>query len=204
MKYNDYLDIVPAQITGTMIDVHSSLSLENNDEARRLYEIAKDRLLDMGNWHSLVGLLSAKFQIINGELVEVKRTVQKRDFVKVDIPGPGNTQGNGYDWVHVKEVKEIAEGEIQSVGFQVQPSINPLGEKQEIAHFYAETATSNFIVTREENRLTAFIIDRNLKPNTATESLLDVVRNSTTGIGAIGIFSKVQWQRLADSLVKKD
>ena len=204
MKYNDYLDIVPAQTTGTMIDVYSSLSLENNDEAGRLYKIAKDRLLDMCGWHSLVGLLSANFQIINRELDEVKRNVRKGDFVKVDIPGPGNTQGNGYDWVQVIEVKEVSEDEIQSVGFQVQPSINPLGENQEIAHFYAETATSNFIVTREENRLTAFIIDRNLKPNIETESLLDVVRNSTTGIGAIGIFSKVQWQRLADSLLKKD
>lgn len=204
IKYKDYLDLIPLQTTGTSIDVHSGLSLENNEEAKQLYEIAKERLLDMGNWHSLVGVLSAKFQVINDELVEVKRNIQKGDFVRIDIPGPGNSAGEGYDWVQVKDIREKSEGEIQSIGFQVRPSNNPLGDKTDIAHFYAETATSNFIIIREENKLGSFIIDRNLKPNADTESLIDSVRNSTIGIGALGIFSKVQWQRLADSLVKKE
>ena len=204
MKYKDYLDIIPPQTTGKSIDIQSSLSLESAEEARRFYEISRERLLNMNNWHKLAGWLSAEFQIISSGLVEVKRNVQKGDFVKIDIPGPGNTQGEGYDWVQVKDIREKSEGDIQSIGFQVRPSVNPFEDKGDVAHFYAETATSNFIVTREGSQLTALIIDRNLKPNSETESFIDVVRNSTTGIGAIGIFSKVQWQRLAEGLLKKD
>ena len=202
MKYKDYLDMIPPQTTGTSIEVEASISLKTPEEAGKHYAIVKERLMDMGNWHSLTGLLSAKFQIISSELVDVDRKVQQGDFVKIDIPGPGNSRGDGYDWVRVQEVKEMAEGDVESTGFQVRPSFNPFDKIDDVAHFYAETATSNFIVTREGNRLSALVIDRNLKPNAEADFLIDTVRNSATGIGAIGIFSKMQWQRLADGLLE--
>lgn len=71
---------------------------------------------------------------------------------KIDIPGPGSSEGDGYDCVCVEDVKEVSEGDMQSTGFHVRPSQNPFGEKNETAHFYSNEATSNFIVTREGNK----------------------------------------------------
>jgi len=104
----------------------------------------------------------------------------------------------------VEELKEVATGDKQSIGFRVRPSQNPFGTKNETAHFYSNEATSNFIVMREKLRISAWIIDRNIKPNDHSESLTDKIRDTAVGMGAIGLFSKVQWQNLANGLVNKN
>ncbi len=91
---------------------------------------------------------------------------------------------------------------MQSTGFRVRPAQNPLTDRNEIAHFYSDESTSCFIVTREGTKISALIIDRNVKPNDDTESLTDKFRHTAIGMGAIGMFSKMQWQSLAEGLVK--
>lgn len=203
MKQHDYLDIVPAQHTGKEIEAEASAQLENELEAKLFYDVVKHRLLNVNNWHQLAGIISAKFQVVNAKGEEVTRSTEKGDYLRVDIPGPGSKEGEGYDWVLVEELKEMSDNNNQSIGFRVRPTKNPLGNKNEIAHFYADEATSNFIVIREKEKITAWVIDRNIMPNDEVESLADKIRDTTIGIGAIGIFSRIQWKGLAEGLVKK-
>jgi hypothetical protein len=121
--------------------------------------------------------------------------------LRIDIPGPGSTSGNGYDWVVVEELKEFEEGEIQSIAFRVRPTLNPKGVTENIAHFYDKEATSTFIVTRKGNTVYSTIADRNIKPNNNTNSIVDTLRNMPVAIGAIGILSKLQWKSLAEGLL---
>jgi hypothetical protein len=204
MKQKDFTGIVPVQYTGNEIETDAFVDLKDDNEAKNFYEVVKERLLRVNNWHKIAGVISAKFKIMDASGNEVERNVQKGDYLKIDIPGPGSSEGEGYDWVCVEEVKEVAEGDMQSTGFRVRPSQNPFGEKNETAHFYSGEATSNFIVTHEGTRIKAWIVDRNIKPNTHADSLTDKIRDSAVGIGAIGMFSKVQWKGLAEGLVKKD
>ncbi|HUS02227.1 MAG TPA: hypothetical protein VMY77_10895, partial [Chitinophagaceae bacterium] len=74
--------------------------------------------------------------------------------------------------------------------------------KNNIAHFYDDSSTSNFIVTREGKKITASIIDRNIKPNDDTSSVTDKIRGTAIGLSAIAFFSRLQWQGLADGIVK--
>ena len=141
---------------------------------------------------------------MSGSNEKLDRNVETGDYLRIDIPGPGSTEGDGYDWAYVEEKKEVAEGNIQSIGFRVRPSKNPVSQKDEIAHFYSNDATSNFIVTRENNTVTALIIDRNLKPNNESDSIIDKIRHVAVGLGAIGVFSKIQWKNLAEGLIKKE
>jgi len=202
MKQNDILGIVPSQYTGKEIAAESTVELFNENEASAFYEIVKQRLLHVNNWHQLAGLISAKFKLIDGAGNEVDRSVQLGDLFKIDIPGPGSSEGDGYDWVAIEELKEHSTEGIQSIGFRVRPTNNPYGKKNETAHFYSDESTSTFIVIREGNIITATIIDRNIKPNTHAGSITDKVRDTAVGIGAMGIFSKIQWQSLAEGLVK--
>lgn len=78
-----------------------------------------------------------------------------------------------------------------------------MSNKNDIAHFYDDEATSNFIVTREVNKVKASIIDRNIKPNENTSAFTDKVRDIAVGIGAIGGFSKIQWKNLANGIVER-
>lgn len=203
MKQKDFTGIVPDQYTGEEIETRSSIDLKNENEAKAFYEIAKGRLLSVNNWHFIAGIVSGHFQLTDAHGEKLNRNVEIGDYFRIDIPGPGSSEGDGYDWVYVEDLKEINEENVQSIGFRVRPSQNPLGDKNEIAHFYTDDATSNFIVTREGNTVTAIIIDRNLKPNDESESIADRVRHVAVGIGAIGLFSKIQWKSLADGLVKR-
>jgi len=201
--YQQYLNIVPAQYTGKEIEVESTLQLKNSHEAKIFYELVKNRLLDVNYWHNLAGLFSAVFTLVDAKGVEVDRSVVKGDFIKIDIPGPGSGEGGGYDWVRVEEKNENEEENLQFTGFTVRPSYNPWGNKQAIAHFYTVEATSSFIAIRNNTEIKAMIFDRNLRANDVAETVTDKLRDGAVGISAIGGFSKMQWQNLANGLIKQ-
>jgi len=203
MKHNDYTGIIPAHYTGKEIVADDSTGLKNDNEARNFYDAAKEKLLNVNNWHRIAGIVSARFQVTDPGGNEVNRNVQKGDFIRIDIPGPGSKEGHGFDWVKVEELKEVSEDSIQSIGFRVRPSENPNADEKNIAHFYDDSATSNFIVTREGSKVSASIIDRNLKPNNDTESLADKLRHTAVGMSAIAAFSKIQWENLAKGLIER-
>ncbi len=203
MKTKDYTDIVPEQYTGRGIEADASVELEDDNNASIFYNAAKERLLNVNKWHKIAGFISAEFQVFDKNGNETQRNVQQGDYIRVDIPGPGSKAGEGYDWVFVEELKEIGDGNIQSIGFRVRPAANPLDNQEHIAHFYDAAATSNFIITREEIKVTATIIDRNVKPNDDTGSVTDKLRHTVVGSTAINSFSKIQWQNLAEGLVER-
>ena len=204
MKSKDYTNIVPPQVTGKDVEADASIELDNDTAAIDFYEIAKKRLLDVNQWHELAGLISAKFQLTDENGNELHDEVQQGNYIRVDIPGPGSKEGDGYDRVFVEELSEVAFENIQSIGFRVRPSTNPKEGSEHIAHFYDPAATSNFMVSREGIVVTATIIDRNIKPNDDAESVTDKIRHTVAGMAAIGSFSKMQWQNLAEGLIKKE
>jgi hypothetical protein len=106
--------------------------------------------------------------------------------------------------VHVESVEETIQPTIESVGIRVRPAPNPQNNKEETAHFYSDQSTSNFIVTREGNTITASVYDRNTSTNPEAENMTDRLRHSTIGAGAISLFSKIQWKSLVEGLLKRD
>ncbi|WP_147204302.1 hypothetical protein [Segetibacter aerophilus] len=204
MEEKNYTGLIPPQETGVIIDSAASEEFESPREASAFFEIAKSRLLAVNKWHEVAGKASAEFQLVDKDGHEVNRTVEKGDYFKIDIPGPGSSAGDGYDWVQVEDVKEVSQTDVDSIGIRVRPSTSPLNEDKSIAHFYSEDSTSTFIVTRENNKVTATIYDRNTKPNTDSETIMDKVRHVATGIGAIFGGSKLQWKGLAKGLVEKE
>jgi len=202
MKHPDHLEIVPTQFAGQEIEVEATKKLKDEADAKSLYNVAKKKLLDVNNWKKIAGALTAQFQIINEKGEEVTRDVKKGDYLRINIPGPGSKEGDGYDWVLVEELKEKNMESLQAIGFRVRPNENPFGEKNETSHFYSKEATSSFIICRENSQLISWIVDRNLLPNTESGSLVDKVRDVVVGVSAIAGLSKVQWQQLADGLIE--
>ena len=204
MKQQDHLGIVPTQFAGQEIEVEATKELKDEADAKSLFDAAKKKLLDVNNWKKIAGTITAQFQIIDEEGEEVNRDVKKGDYLRINIPGPGSKEGNGYDWVLVEELKEINKESLQSIGFRVRPNENPFGEKNETSHFYSKEATSSFIICRNNSQLISWIVDRNLLPNTESGSLVDKVRDFIVGLSAIAGLSKVQWQQLADGLIENE
>lgn len=194
----DPKEIIPEQNEGIETNTESEIELNNEDEARSFFELAKERLFSVNNWHHYAGTGTADFQLTDEKGNPVDRLPQKGDHFKIDIPGPGTITGEGNDWVQIEEITE----DENCIGIRVRPATNPTNERKDVAHFFDETATSSFIVKREKNKVIAGVYGRNEKPNTNTETVVDKIRNATIATGAISGFSKLQWKNLVNGLVK--
>lgn len=202
MENKDYTGIVPRHETGVRIDSEDSVELKSAEEAKQFFKTVENRLLQVNDWHELAGALSATFQVVDPQGQEVSRPVQQGDYFKIDVPGPGSQSGEGYDWVQVEEVCKVSQGDVESVGIRVRPASNPQNKKEDIAHFYSEESTSNFLVTREGAKVSACIYDRNTKPNQQADTVMDKVRDATVGAGGVALFSKLQWTSLIKGLLQ--
>jgi|SRR5688572_22717865 hypothetical protein len=194
-------DIVPKQQTGKAIDVESSIELKDENDAREFFTMVRDRLQNINQWNEYAGNISAQFQLVDQQTIEVQRKPVEGDYLKIDIPGPGSKSGDGYDWVRIEEVVNTSTPDSESFGFRVRPTDNPQEGKRETAHFYSKESTSSFIVERKKNRVTASVHDRNTKPNTDADRPSDKIRDVAIGAAGALTFSKIQWQNLTDGLL---
>ncbi len=203
MSEKNYTGAIPPQQEGVPIDTSSSKSFESLEQAKKFYEIARNRLLDVNNWHDYAGGISAHFQLIDREGRQAPSPAQKGYRFKINIPGPGSDTGHGYDWVEIEALEEVESEQVESLAIRVRPTDNPEGEKSDTAHFYSRESTSTFTVTREGTKVTVAIYDRNTKPNTDAESTLDKIRDAVVGAAGIISFSKIQWKLLAEGILKE-
>ena len=195
---------IPEHHDGVEVNVEDSVELSNEDEAKRFFRVVRDRLLNVNQWKDWAGALSAGFQLTDGEGKQIDTLPQKGNFFKIDIPAPGIASGEGYDWVQVEEVKEEAENNSEFVTVRVRPAPSPVNEKKDVAHFYSDEATSNFIVRREGKTVTAGVYGRNEKPNVKkSDSVIDKIRNAVVGTGGVSGFAKLQWKALVSGLLKQ-
>jgi hypothetical protein len=204
MKEKNYTGLIPANIEGKEITAEATVQLPDENNARTLYNTAKQRLLYVHSWGNLSGKLSADFQLTDREGKEADRLAEKGDHFRVDIPGPGSKAGEGYDWAFVEDIKEVNNGAVDSIAIRVRPAENPQTSNKNVAHFFSKESTSTFVITREGNTVSACIYDRNIEPNQETKEPLDKIRNTFVGLGAKHGFSKLQWEALANGFLGKD
>ena len=87
---------------------------------------------------------------------------------------------------------------------RVRPSVNPTNASDEVAHFFSDKSTSNFVILREKKAVTAAVVGRNEVANTAAgDSFLDRLRTARVGTGAAGGFRHPQWKSLVKGLLGK-
>ncbi len=196
--------IVPQQATGAQSNTESTANFDTVDEAKAFFETVKSRLLQVSRWHEIAGRGTADFELTDAQGNSVNRNPQKGDHLKIDIPGPGPQTGDGFDWVQVEAVEETKEGEVECLAMRVRPATNPQNSKEDVAHFFSDEATSNFVVKREGITITAAVYGRNEKPNVGAEKVVDKARNAAIATGAVGGFSKLQWKSLVNGFVKKE
>lgn len=197
---------LPEKEEGAQKDIESKEEAATVEEAKQLFESAKNRLLNVNSWDKICGKTSAVFKLTdeNGHEVEGKPKVGYH--FKIDIPAPGSKVGDGFDWVRVEAIEENEDlnEDREFLVMRVRPSDNPSTASNDVAHFFSDKATSNFIVLREKNVVTAAVLGRNEVANTNNaSSLLDKLRNAVVGIGAVGGLSSPQWKSLVNGVLNK-
>ncbi|HEY0654783.1 MAG TPA: hypothetical protein VGD65_16715 [Chryseosolibacter sp.] len=203
-EVNEDKPTVPQQKEGTSKDIDHTIKAADENDARKLFMIARNRLVDVNRWKEFSGPASAGFRLTDQNGNELSRTVEKGDLFKIALPAPGPAEGKGYDWVKVEAIEETGNpnGEKESIAIRVRPTQSPLTEGEETAHFFKDKATSSFVIERNGTEVTAAVYGRNEVPNTETNNLIDKVRNAIVGSTAILGFSNVQWKSLLKGLVE--
>jgi hypothetical protein len=196
-------ETIPQQIDGTAVNVEDSVQMPTAEDAKAFFTTVKARLLAVNKWKEWAGTLSAGFQLTDSKGIDVDHGPQVGNFFRINIPAPGIISGEGYDWVRVEEVKEEASPDNEYVAVRVRPASSPTNDREDVAHFYTDDATSNFIVERKGSKVTAGVYGRNEKPNVDTETIVDKVRNAVVGTGAVTAFSKLQWKALVSGLLER-
>ncbi|CAN5773135.1 hypothetical protein BH10BAC2_BH10BAC2_39640 [soil metagenome] len=196
--------IIPTNESGKAVDLETSTTENTIEEAIITFKRACKRLLTPAVWQKLSGLASASFHIAPDRNDKPERLLILNDYVMIDIPGPGPAAGNGYDWVQVKKIwKNAVPQSDESLCITLRAASNPHKPAQGTAHFFEHTATSTFIIKRNNTTVTASYYRRNEKPNTTAVNLPDKIRNKLIAKGALAGFSEIQWTALIKGFLEK-
>jgi hypothetical protein len=204
MLYNT--ELLPENKSGKKVDLTADITCTTPDAALERFELACKRLLSPFLWQKLCGLGSPVFELVTDKCEPITRLARQGDYIRIDIPGPGPSAGEGYDWVQVSTLEDHREnaGDEKYLGMKLTPCASPIKDGSEIAHFFDSEASSSFIVRIENNTVTVDYYGRNEKINNHTDSIIDNVRNTTMGLGAQAGLSELQWSVLIRAFLKQD
>jgi hypothetical protein len=193
--------IIPHQHSGADSRTSYSIELASAAEAQEVFLHARDNLLHVNNWHGLSGPHTACFQLTDQYGKEADREVIPGDYLRINIPGPGNVK-TGFDWVKVENVEEqITHSYHTWTSIKVRPSSSPDHGTYGTAHFFSEQATSSFIVERKGNVVLACVIGKNEKVNEHSQGWLDTMRNTIVAFAAMIGLNKPQWKSLVKGIL---
>jgi hypothetical protein len=204
MKISENAPIVPAQTKGKSVDLEESVTEQNQEEADNTFNRACARLLNPPIWHQLAGTFSAEFELQNADAERAERLAGVNDYLRINIPAPGNSAGDGYDWVKVEAIEENSLPDAEaSFAIRLRSSENPAHAEKGTAHFFDREATSTFIVRRKGNEVFASYHGRNEVPNTEGD-IKDKIRNTVVASGAALGLSELHWKSLLKGLLQKE
>ncbi len=199
-------NIVPENVKGKRTDVEHTITFDDRLESIEAFKRAYKRMFNINIWHELIGFASAHFSLVDPQGLEIRRLAKLHDYVRINIPGPGPSLGNGYDWVHLEavEVRINPESPDEAVAMRMRSCKNPHKDSDVSAHFFTTDATSTIIIERRNDTVSASFHGRNEILNTDTNSIKDNIRNALIGSGAMIGLSELQWATLIKSLLKKE
>jgi hypothetical protein len=202
-QYTKFL--VPINAEGKSVDFEKTINCKNEDDALDSFYTARMILRRPFLWKHLPGFEGASFDLEKINKADDSGVMEINDHVKIDIPGPGPSAGNGYDWVIVETIAENFDATADnSFGIRLRPSANPNNKQSKVAmHFFKSNATSTFMVKRIRAFVTASYHGRNEIPNLKGAGLLDKIRNAFVSFGALSGISKFQWQLLINGLLEE-
>lgn len=198
-------DPTPQQYIGKQLDLQAETSLDDVKESKEFFNIVKKRLLRSFEWYDIAKIPAATFVLTDHRGRELLREMRENDLIRIDIPGPGNASGNGFDWVKVEKItgEKNEEKDEEFCSITLRPTSNPEEDNDEIAHFFKSMATSTLLVKRQNITVSAEYHGRNELINEDTDNLTDKLRNIIVGLAAKLGLSFSQWKSLIEGLVDK-
>lgn len=198
-----HIEGVPPQTSGGFHDTETRKRFEAAVIPSK-FKILQKRFLLINQWKSYCGSAFADFKLYDSEGNPAEREPQKGDFIRINIPGPGEPEAKGFDWVEIIDMCYYQDPVSETISMTCRPSGNPQNKKNShIAHFYSAKATSTFMIYRDSLHLKAAVYGRNESPN-FNAKCIDIVRNLVVAAGGMMGIAKIQWKQLTDGFLDFD
>ncbi|MBT2620175.1 hypothetical protein [Chryseobacterium sp. ISL-6] len=192
---------IPLQKEGGFHDTESQKYYNDAVLAAEKFSILKERFFSVNQWQQFSGENTSDFKLFDSNGKPLDRSPEIGDFIRINIPGPGEAEAKGYDWVEIVNIFHQVADEFESFLVTCSPSKIPGNDQNDhVAHFYSDKATSTFLISRNGKELTAAIYGRNESPN-YNAAFVDKLRNMMIGLGGMVGISKIQWKALSDGLL---
>lgn len=193
---------VPEHYKGAHFDTESERVLDDPLLTAQQFKFLKQRFFNINHWQEYCGKMSSEFKLCDKQGFYVDRMPKLGDFFRIDIPGPGNPQTKGYDWVEIVAMDGHCFGdELERYLISCRPSKPPGSRGNDIAHFYSREASSTFIIYRGSNYIKVGIYGRNEVPNFSRTGIIGKIRNAFIAIGGFMRATKIQWKSLTNGLL---
>lgn len=194
---------IPNHLEGAFHDTESQKDYDSPGLAAQDFIILKERLLSINHWKDYCGKASADFKVFTPDGEFSHKSPRTGDYIRIDIPGPGDVKNKGYDWVEITEMtdKYLDVDELESYLIISQPSKAPKNKNGQIAHFYSKDSTASFRIARGANFVRIGIYGRNEKPNFRKKNIFNKIRSFLISFGGFSQFTKIEWKCVAESLI---
>ncbi|PZU83240.1 MAG: hypothetical protein DI529_12985 [Chryseobacterium sp.] len=193
---------VPEQVIGAYHDTEDQINFMMSEIVVRKFNVLKERFFSINDWKDYCGDLSSEFKLYDKSGSYVERKPRVGDFMRIDIPGPGDVKSNGYDWVEIVKIDDHTySDELERYLMICTPSKIPGSKSDRIAHFYSSGSSSTFIISRGHNYIKVGVYGRNEVPNTTKTGILGKIRNFLIALGGFARIPKIQWKNLTSGLL---
>lgn len=192
---------VPRQYKGSFHDTESQKNIIIPEILDNKFSILKNRFYSINHWNDYSGNGFADFKLFNSFGLYIDRHPRVGDFIRIDIPGPGNVGSKGFDWVRIDEITLTTNNEKERHLITCRPSASPKGDPKTIEHFYSDSATSTFIIEKGIDYIKVGIYGRNEMLNKKNVGILNTIRNFLVTFGGFLKLTKIQWKALADGML---
>ena len=189
---------IPSHKKGIKKNYTSSRKFKEVSDAQLCYDNAIARLLNINHWDTISPLAKGMTQIMSGQMKMQRRKARLGDYVRIGLPIE-NPDGGSYDWVQVDVLKFSSGKRKEQCLMVLRPCPMPGGDIT--AHFFTEDASSNFLLTRDRNTVTADYYGHNETPNMDVSGLKEKIRNGIVAMGAMLGLSDTLWKPLTEGLL---
>lgn len=194
---------IPEQISGSFHDSESRKLFDDSQSVNMAFNTLKDRFLNINQWKKFCDEKAADFKLFDSNGNHILRAPRETDLIRIDIPGPGNPESQGHEWVKIIHLTDeyLLEGETESCTMVCVPTTIPgQDDNQHIAHFYSKDSSSSFRISKGAKFVKIGIYGRNETPNTDA-NLIGKIRNQLIALGGMFGMSKIQWKVFADEIL---
>tara|TARA_R110002049_G_scaffold151160_1_gene314709 strand:+ start:25795 stop:26406 length:612 start_codon:yes stop_codon:yes gene_type:complete len=194
---------IPKQVKGEFKDIVNMVCEANESAANKNFEVVRKRLLLVDKWHTFSEDIKAEFYLVDKNDNSVSDQFEIGNYIKIDIPGPGNPSGDGFDWTEIVNIQNGADEEIcPFFSFTIKPCAPPNNSETSTAHFYTDDTSNTFILRCVANCIYLEVHSRNELENTKDVPVLDKLRNKAIALGGIVGLGNLNWAAFTKGLLK--